>query len=86
MKMSVSVQGVICARDNCRVNSNNTKMKADDKYFRAFIYDAVSRLKRNETIICFNKDQLNEINNRIPIISRYDKINNWWEVKKNENN
>lgn len=70
--------------DVARVNSKQKK-KADDKYFREFVSDAINTLMRSKKTICFYKEQVLAIEKVLKIKCEYNKINNWWEVYLDEN-
>lgn len=64
-----------------KVNSNR-KEKNNNQYFNAFVSEAITRLNQGRTIICFNKEQVEEIQKSINITATYNKSNNWWVVSK----
>lgn len=63
---------------------NSQKIKENNRYFNAFIADSINRLNKGDTIICFNKDQIEEIQRCMKLNIIYDTINRWYVLSKEE--
>ena len=58
------------------------KKKEKLQFFNAFVSDAIIRLKKGETILCFYKDQVEEVIKEVDCVVSYDENNRWWILSK----
>ena len=79
--MVISSNGIIVAHDNCRVNSSE-RQKENNKYFKAFVSDALNELEKGHSVLILSKDQLNEVKKVMQINYKYNEKYKWWMVSK----
>lgn len=58
------------------------KKKEKLQFFNAFVSDSIIRLKKGETILCFHKDQVEEVIKEVDCVVSYDENNRWWILSK----